>query len=161
MANSRIEGTVRFFILAGIVVALDQLTKYLLVRAIPLHTGVPIIPGFFNLVHVHNTGGAFSIFAGPGYPWRQHVLIWLTLVVVTAIAYAYGKTAKKDNWTRIAYVCITGGAIGNLIDRIRLAEVIDFLDVYVGNRHWPAFNVADAAISTGAVMLLVSLVRKR
>ncbi|MGD0400556.1 MAG: signal peptidase II [Syntrophobacteraceae bacterium] len=161
MANSRIGGTARFFILAGIVVALDQLTKYLLVNAIPLHTGVPIIPGFFNLVHVHNTGGAFSILAGPGYPWRQHVLIGLTVLVVAAIAYAYGKAGKKDNWTRIAYVCITGGAIGNLIDRIRLAEVVDFLDVYVADRHWPAFNVADAAISTGAVMLLVSLVRKR
>jgi signal peptidase II len=162
MANSRIKGMASFFILAGIVAALDQFTKYLLVNAIPLNTGIPIIPGFFNLVHVHNTGGAFSILAGPGYPWRRHVLIGLTIVVVAAIAYAYGKAGKKDYWTRIAYVCITGGAIGNLIDRIfRLGEVIDFLDVYVGNRHWPAFNVADAAISTGAVMLLVSLIRKR
>jgi len=161
MANSRIVGTAPFFILTGIVVALDQLTKYLLVNAIPLNTGIPIIPGLFNLVHVHNTGGAFSILAGPGYPWRQHVLIGLTMVVVAAIAYAYGKAGKKDNWTRIAYVCITGGAIGNLIDRIRLGEVIDFLDVYVGNRHWPSFNVADAAISTGAVMLLVSFIKKR
>ena len=161
MANSKIEGRAQFFILAGVLAALDQLTKYLLVNAIPLHTGVPIIPGFFNLVHVHNTGGAFSILAGPGYPWRQYVLVGLTIVVVAAIAYAYGKAGKTDNWTRIAYVCITGGAIGNLIDRIRLGEVIDFLDVYVGTRHWPAFNVADAAISTGAVMLLVSLVRKR
>src|SRR5208337_1872788 len=161
MANSRIVGTAPFFILTGIVVALDQLTKYLLVNAIPLNTGIPIIPGLLNLVHVHNTGGAFSILAGPGYPWRQQVLIGLTIVVVAAIAYAYGKTGKKDNWTRIAYVCITGGAIGNLTDRIRLGEVIDFLDVYVGNWHWPAFNVADAAISTGAVMLLVSLIKKR
>jgi signal peptidase II len=162
MANSRIEGTAPFFILAGILAALDQLTKYLLINAIPLNTGIPVVAGFFNLVHVHNTGGAFSIFAGPGHPWRQHVLIGLTMVVVAAIAYAYGKVAKKDNWTRIAYVCITGGAIGNLADRIfRSGEVIDFLDVYVGNWHWPAFNVADAAISTGAVMLLVSLIRKR
>ncbi len=161
MANSKVEGIAPFFTLSGIVVALDQMTKYLLVNAIPLNAGIPVIPGLFNLVHVHNTGGAFSIFAGPGYPWRQHVLIGLTVVVVAAIAYAYGKTGKKDNWTRIAYVCITGGAIGNLIDRIRLGEVIDFLDVYVGKWRWPAFNVADAAISTGAVMLLISLIRKR
>src|SRR5208282_3843175 len=104
MANSRIVGTAPFFILTGIVVALDQLTKYLLVNAIPLHTGVPIIPGFFNLVHVHNTGGAFSILAGTGYPWLRHVFIGLAIVVVAAIAYAYGKAGKKDNWTRIAYV---------------------------------------------------------
>ena len=161
MANSKIEGTAPFFILAGVLVAIDQLTKYLLVDAIPLYARIPIIPGFFNLVHVHNTGGAFSIFAGPGYPWRKYVFMGLTIVVVAAIAYAYGKVGKKDNWTRIAYVCITGGAIGNLIDRIRLGEVIDFLDVYVGSWHWPAFNVADTAISTGAVMLLVSLIKKR
>ena len=150
-----------FFILAGLLAALDQLTKYLLVQAIPLNTGMPVIPGLLNLVHVHNTGGAFSIFAGPGYPWRRYVFMGLTVVVVAAIAYAYGKIGKKDNWTRIAYICIAGGAIGNLIDRIRLGEVIDFIDVYVGSWHWPAFNVADAAISTGAVMLLVSLIRKK
>ncbi len=161
MANSKVGATASFLILAGILAVLDQLTKYLLVNAIPLNTGVPIIPGFFNLVHVHNTGGAFSIFAGPGYPWRRQVLIGLTLVVVAAIAYAYGKAGKKDTWTRIAYVCITGGAIGNLVDRIRLGEVIDFLDVYVGKWRWPAFNVADAAVSAGAVMLLLSLIRKR
>ena len=161
MANSKIDGTAPFFIFAGLLAALDQLTKYLLVRAIPLNTGMPIIPGFLNLVHVHNTGGAFSIFAGSGYPWRQYVFMGLTVIVVAAIAYAYGKIGKKDNWTRIAYICIAGGAIGNLIDRIRLREVIDFIDVYVGSWHWPAFNVADAAISTGAVMLLVSLIRKK
>jgi signal peptidase II len=161
MANSKIAGTASFFIIAGILAALDQLTKYILVQVIPLNTGMPIIPGFLNLVHVHNTGGAFSIFAGPGHPWRQYVFIGLTIIVVGAIAYAYGKIGKGDNWTRIAYICIAGGAIGNLIDRIRLQEVIDFLDVYVGSWHWPAFNVADSAISTGAVMLLVSLIRKK
>ncbi len=161
MANSRIEGMASFFILAGVLSALDQLTKCLLVNAIPLNTGIPIIPGLLNLVHVHNTGGAFSILAGPGHPWRRHVFVGLTIVVVAAIAFAYVKAGKNDNWTRIAYICIAGGATGNLIDRIRLGEVIDFLDVYVGNWHWPAFNVADAAISTGAVMLLVSLIKKR
>lgn len=161
MANSKIGATALFFILAGVLAALDQLTKYLLVEAIPLNTGIAIIPGFFNLVHVHNTGGAFSLFAGSGYPWRRYIFMGLTVLVIAAIAYAYGKVGKKDNWTRIAYICITGGAVGNLIDRIRLKEVIDFLDVYVGKWHWPAFNVADAAISTGAVMLLVSLIRKR
>lgn len=157
MANLKIEGRASFFILSGALVALDQVSKYLLAGAIPLNTGISVIPGFFNLIHVHNTGGAFSIFAG--IPW--YVFAGLAVLVVAAIAYAYGKVGKRDNWTRIAYICIAGGAVGNLIDRIRLREVIDFLDVYVGKRHWPAFNVADAAISTGAVMLAVSLMRKK
>ncbi len=161
MANSKIEGIVPFLVLTTILIALDQFTKYLLAQAIPLNTGINLIPGFFNLVHVHNTGGAFSVFAGSNSPWRPYVFIALTVVVVVAIAYAYTKTAKGDNWTRMAYICITGGAIGNLVDRIRLGEVIDFLDLYAGSWHWPAFNVADTAISTGAVMLLISLLRNR
>ena len=159
MANSKIGTTASFFILVGVLAAVDQLTKYLVVEAIPLNTGISVIPGFFNLVHVHNTGGAFSIFAGSG--WRRYIFMGITVVVVAAIAYAYGKVGKKDNWTRIAYICIAGGAVGNLIDRIVLKEVIDFLDFYVGKWHWPAFNVADTAISTGAVMLLVSLIWKK
>ncbi len=161
MAKLKIDGRIPFFIFAGLLVALDQVTKYLLVRAIPLNTGTRIIPGLLNLVHVHNTGGAFSIFAGSGYPWRRYVFMGLAVIVIAAIAYAYGRVGKRDNWTRIAYICIASGAIGNLIDRIRLHEVIDFLDVYVGSWHWPAFNVADSAISTGAVMLLVSLIGKK
>ncbi len=133
MPNSKMDGIVPFFIIAGLLAALDQLTKYLLVREIPLNTGTPIIPGFLNLVHVHNTGGAFSIFAGSGYPCRRYVFMGLTVIVVAAIAYAYGKIGKRDYWTRIAYICIAGGAIGNLIDRIRLREVIDFIDIHVGS----------------------------
>jgi signal peptidase II len=161
MAHSKITGTAMFFIPTGILVIFDQLTKYLVIREIPLNTGISVIAGFFNLVHVHNTGGAFSVLAAPGHPWRRYIFMAITVTVIAAIAYAYGKTGKKDNWTRISYICIAGGAIGNLIDRVRLGEVVDFLDFYIGRYHWPAFNVADAAISTGAVMLLISLIRKR
>ena len=161
MSTSNIARTASFIGLAGVLAALDQLTKYLLVGAIPLNTGIPIIPGLLNLVHVHNKGGAFSVFAGSESPWRQYIFIGLAVLVIAAIAYAYGKAGKKDNWIRIAYIFIAGGACGNLIDRIRLGEVVDFIDVYAGNWHWPAFNVADAALSTGAVMLLVSLIWKK
>jgi signal peptidase II len=161
MANSKIASTALFFIPALALAALDQLTKYLVVCSIPLNTGISVIPGFFNLVHVQNTGGAFSVFAGPGHPWRQYIFMGITVLVVGAVAYAYGNVGKRDYWTRISYVCIAGGAIGNLIDRFRLGEVVDFLDFYIEGYHWPAFNVADAAISTGAAMLLVSLIRRR
>ncbi|MFZ2447954.1 MAG: signal peptidase II [Syntrophobacteraceae bacterium] len=148
-----------FFLIAGVLVLLDQVTKYLLVRALPLNTGKTVIRGFFNLVHIHNTGGAFSMFGGTDSEWRPRIFILLTLIVLSIIFYAYGKVSKSDVWNRTAYTCISGGAVGNLIDRVRMGEVIDFLDFYVGNWHWPAFNVADTAISTGAVMLLISLVR--
>lgn len=162
MAKAKMGGMAFFFSLAGVLAAIDQLTKYLIIVFIPLNTGISVIPGFFNLVHVHNTGGAFSIFAGPEYTWRRFIFMGITVVVVAAIAYAYGKTGKKDNWTRIAYICIAGGAFGNLIDRIfRSGHVIDFLDFFVGTWHSQAFNVADAAISVGAVMLLISLLRKK
>lgn len=161
MANSKIAHTAFFLTLAGALIVLDQLTKYLVARAIPLNTGFPVIAGLLNLIHVHNTGGAFSLFAGGANPWRRYIFIGLAVVVIAVISYAYGKVGKKDYWTRIAYILIAGGASGNLIDRIRLGEVIDFVDVYAGNWHWPAFNVADAALSTGAIMLLVSLLRKK
>ena len=75
------------------------------------------------------------------------------------LLFAYGKLRPDDRWTRTAYALITGGALGNLIDRLRLGEVVDFLDCYVGAYHWPAFNVADSAITVGALMLVVSVVR--
>jgi signal peptidase II len=160
-SGANLTGMIPFFVIVGLLVLLDQYTKYLLVNAVPLFTGKPIIPGFFNLIHVHNTGGAFSVFAVEGSPWRQYVFIGLTLVVVACITYAYGKVGKNDWWTRASYILISGGALGNLVDRVKMGEVVDFLDFYIGNVHWPAFNVADSAISVGAVMLLISLFRNK
>jgi len=108
---------------------------------------------------VRNTGGAFSLFAGSGSSWRRPLFIILALVVVSIITYAYGKVAKSDIWSRAAYSFIAGGAVGNLVDRLLTGSVVDFLDFHAGSWHWPAFNVADIAISTGAVMLLISLLR--
>jgi signal peptidase II len=160
-SGMNLSGMTLFFAFTGFLILLDQVTKYLVVRALPINTGKPIIPGFFNLVHVHNTGGAFSVFAGQSSPLRQYVFIALTLIVVACITFAYRKVPKKDWWTRAAYILISGGALGNLVDRVRMGEVVDFLDFYVGRMHWPAFNVADSAISVGAVMLFISLFRNR
>lgn len=144
---------------AGGIIALDQLTKLLILHFLPLHSMIEVIPGFFNLVHVRNTGGAFSIFAGADSGWRQILFIGLTILVVAILLFAYWKLRPEDRWTRTAYVLITGGAIGNLIDRLRFGEVVDFLDCFVGAYHWPAFNVADSAITAGALMLAISLLR--
>jgi len=147
------------FLVAGSVVLLDQLTKLLILDLVPLYSGREVIPGFFNIVHVRNTGAAFSILAGADSSWRQAFFVGLTAFVIAILLYAYSKVKQDDRWTRTSYALIFGGALGNLIDRLRLGSVVDFLDVYVGSYHWPAFNVADSAISVGAVMLLVSLLR--
>lgn len=144
---------------AGGIILADQLTKFLVLQYMPLFDVKSVIPGFFNLVHVHNTGAAFSILAGANSVWRQIFFVGLTLFVLGLLLYVYRKVDPKDRWTRAAYALICGGAVGNLIDRLRLGEVIDFLDVYVGSAHWPAFNVADSGITVGALMLLISLLR--
>jgi len=141
----------------GGVIVLDQLTKLLVLHYLPLFDVRVIIPGFFNLVHVHNTGAAFSMFAGANSFWRQTFFVVLTVFVLAILLYVYAKLSRSDHWTRTAYALICGGAFGNLIDRLRFGEVIDFLDFYIGTHHWPVFNVADSAISVGAFMLLISL----
>jgi len=146
-------------LVAGGIIVLDQFTKLLVLQFMPLYSAIEVIPGFFNLVHVRNTGGAFSIFAGADSVWRQSLFIGLTLFVVVILLFAYGKVRPEDRWTRTAYALITGGALGNLVDRLRFGEVVDFLDCFVGAYHWPAFNVADSAITAGALMLAISLLR--
>ncbi|MCU0589264.1 MAG: signal peptidase II [Syntrophobacteraceae bacterium] len=141
----------------GSVVILDQITKLLVDRFLPLYSVKPVIPGFFNLVHARNTGAAFSLFAGSPSTLRTTLFIVLTVAVVGVVVYTYGKLNREDVWTRSALALICGGAIGNLLDRMRLGEVIDFLDLYIGAYHWPAFNVADSAITVGACLMAVSL----
>ncbi len=143
----------------GTIILWDQITKLLILHFLPLYSAIEIIPGFFNLVHVRNTGAAFSILAGASSVWRQGLFVSLTILVVIILLFAYGKLRPDDRWTRTAYALITGGALGNLVDRLRLGEVVDFLDCYVGAYHWPAFNLADSAITIGALMLVVSVLR--
>ncbi len=149
------------FLIVGSIIVLDQLTKFAILSLVPLNSGHPVIAGFFNLIHVRNTGGAFSLLAGVGSQWRRVFFIVLTLVVVAVIIYAYSKVAKEDRWTRTAYALIAGGALGNVADRVRIGEVVDFLQFYIGSYSWPAFNVADCAITTGAIMLFISLLKGR
>lgn len=151
-----------FFLLGAvvlIVLALDQATKAWVLHAMPLYSQETIIPGFFNLVHVRNTGVAFSIFAGTDSPWRVPVLTALTLVALAVIFFLYRESRPEEKAKRVALSLIAGGALGNLLDRVRFGNVVDFLDFYVGPYHWPAFNVADMAVTVGAALLVVSLLR--
>ncbi len=150
-----------FITIAAATFILDQFTKLLVLKFIPLYTAKEIIPGFFNLVHVRNTGAAFSLLAEADPTWRHIFFVSMTVFVLIFLFFSYRKVSPGDYWTRSAYALISGGALGNFADRLRFKEVVDFLDVYMGAYHWPAFNVADSAISVGAVMLLISLIRNK
>ncbi|MDY0038988.1 MAG: signal peptidase II [Desulforhabdus sp.] len=151
----------QLFLIGSIVIFFDQLTKILVVKFLPVYSSASIIPGFFNLVHVRNTGAAFSFLAGDLSGWRQMFFVAVSIIGIGVIIYIYRGLRKEDKWAKVSLALIFGGAAGNLVDRVRLGEVIDFLDVYVGSYHWPAFNIADSAISIGAVVLLLHLLKSR
>ena len=137
------------------VVGADQLTKLLVVHSFALYESREIIPGFFNLTYLVNNGAAFSILAGQPALWRQAFFITATAIALILIGVAQRSCGRQSMVYSLALALIAGGAIGNLIDRIRLGYVIDFLDVYAGSYHWPAFNVADSAICIGVALFLI------
>ncbi|WP_084056320.1 signal peptidase II [Desulfacinum hydrothermale] len=150
-------------LLAGVasaVLALDLFTKELVLRFLPLYSQREILPGFFNLVHVRNTGVAFSFFAGGDSAWRPKLLAGVAVAALAVIFFLYRQCRTEERLKRLALSLIAGGALGNLVDRVRFGEVVDFLDFYLGPYHWPAFNVADMAVSVGAGLLLCAMIRR-
>jgi signal peptidase II len=139
------------------VLALDQITKQWMATRLPLHETKPLISGFFNLVHVRNRGMAFGIMNRPGADWGSLLLIGATLGALALLLFWFYKLKPEDMGTAYPLSLILGGAAGNLLDRVRLGEVIDFLDFHIGPYHWPAFNVADSAITVGTIWLALSL----
>ena len=152
---------VRLACFAGTIIFLDQATKEIVLRSIPLNTARPVIDGFFNLTHIHNPGGAFGLMADLSPLMRSIIFLFISSLAVGLIFYFYKKTPAHYAWLSAAFALIFGGAIGNLIDRIRFGKVVDFLDFYLGNLHWPAFNIADSAISVGIGIFLYHLVFKK
>ncbi len=144
--------------LSAAVVALDQATKYLVTRHFELHEAVEILP-FFSLVLVHNTGAAFSMLHDAG-GWQRWGLSALAVAVSIAIMLWLPRLRMPSWRLPLALALILGGTLGNLCDRLALGYVIDFLDFYIGTRHWPAFNVADSAITVGALLLIVDTLRR-
>ncbi|RJP95210.1 MAG: signal peptidase II [Desulfobacteraceae bacterium] len=137
---------------ATLVVALDQLTKWLVIRHLPFYSEKTIIPGFLNLIHIHNPGGAFGIFAKNQGTLQSLMFIGIALVAMILILYLYKKTPAEYPLLSMGLALIFGGAFGNLIDRLRIGKVIDFIDVHIRTLHWPAFNVADSAITVGMLI---------
>ncbi|MCP4188267.1 MAG: lipoprotein signal peptidase [Gammaproteobacteria bacterium] len=137
-----------------LVVGLDQATKLIAEAQLPFHQTVSVIP-YFDWYLTYNTGAAFSFLAEAG-GWQRWFFA-ITSIVVSAVIFVWlRKLERDDHLTAIALCLILGGAIGNLIDRIYLGYVIDYIQVWLGSYPWPAFNIADAAISVGAAILILS-----
>lgn len=150
-----------FSIVVSCVVVIDQITKALILVNLPLGDFITIIPGFFNLNHVHNPGGAFGLLAHVGEPWRSMLFFGAGLMALVLLLYFYHKTPRSFLFLRCGLSFIFGGAIGNLIDRIRFGEVVDFLDFYLAGHHYPTFNIADSAVSVGVAIFVFHIVFKK
>ena len=135
----------------------DQATKSLVERALPEHALVPILPGFFNLTHVKNAGAAFGLFSDPPALWKTALLVAVSLALVATVVGILWKSRPLPWETSVGLALILGGALSNLLDRIRMGLVVDFLDFHLGSYHWPAFNLADSAIVVGAGFLILEL----
>jgi signal peptidase II len=146
---------VAYLVLIFCTIVFDQVTKAWVVDSLRLYESVVIVPGFFNLVYVTNSGAAFSLLANVDSPWRHYFFLGVGSLAMVGLSIAYWKLRKVNKYYTVALALIVGGAAGNLIDRIRFGAVIDFLDVYIGGYHWPAFNVADSAICIGAGLFLI------
>jgi signal peptidase II len=138
-------------------VVVDQVTKAIIRHTLPLGASRSIIPEFLDLTHVQNTGAAFGLLNATDFPYKPFIMIAIAAVALVAIAAYATQLGFHERIARFGLALILGGAFGNLIDRAIAGYVVDFVDVYWGTTHFWAFNVADAAITTGAVLVLLDM----
>jgi signal peptidase II len=142
------------------ILLLDQCTKYIIVQKFRLYQGVEVIHGFFNIIHVRNTGGAFGIFGGERGGIGSILFVVVSLIAIGAIVFLFVKTKENEKTLTLSFSLILSGAMGNLIDRLQYGEVVDFLDFHLSAYHWPAFNVADSAICIGIGLMALELLTR-
>ncbi len=145
------------FLIAVLVVAVDRLSKWLVATRISLHDSVLVLPGFFRLTHVQNSGAAFGLFADSASQWTAAILILFSVLALVVVSALLWKNSHSMTTTGVGLALILGGAVGNLWDRLLNGHVVDFFDFYLGSYHWPAFNVADSAIVIGALLLVAEI----
>jgi signal peptidase II len=151
----------RAYAIAAAVFAVDRLTKWIIETRVGVMDAIPVIPGFFDIVHARNPGAAFSLFADWSSPVRTAALIAVSLSALGLIGWMLRKSAEHSLPTSIGLSLILGGALGNVFDRIRTGAVTDFLDFYAGSYHWPSFNAADSAIVIGSGLLILDMLRPK
>jgi signal peptidase II len=150
-----------YLLLAAVLVLADQATKAVVARTVELYRSVPVIRGFFNITRIHNKGAIFGTFSQTN---NSVIFVLLTAASIAALGfviYFFFKTPSSDALMKIALTLIMAGALGNQFDRLVRGHVIDFLDFYIGQAHWPFFNVADSCITVGAGLMMVALFRSK
>jgi signal peptidase II len=145
-------------VIAIAAILLDRVTKVIIEMTLPSNDAITVIPGFFQITHVHNRGAAFGLFAESTSEWRTAMLVGFSTIALGVVAYLLWKSDHTLPSTAIGLSMILGGAIGNLWDRITRGQVTDFLHFYIGSHIWPDFNVADSCIVVGAMLLMFEIV---
>ena len=157
MSSAALRGF--YFAVAALVIGADRLSKVLIRRHVELNYGnVPVVPHFFSLTHVENTGAAFSLLADWPPAVREPLLVSFSVIALAVVCYLLWNSARRFTWTGLALALILGGALGNLYERVLYGRVTDFLHCYIGAYSWPDFNLADSAIVIGTTLLLMELV---
>lgn len=141
-----------------VVLGIDQATKLYIDRTLDLHTSISVVPNFFNITYVRNKGAAFGFLADTSY--RLPFFFLISIIAVIVIIGVFRKLRSDQTMAAVSLAMIFAGALGNLSDRVRLGEVIDFLDAHWYQHHWPAFNVADSAICIGVFLLAIDMFRE-
>jgi signal peptidase II len=154
-----VPGRSAYLWIAGVIVALDQVTKALVDDFMTLHESRTIVEGLVRLTYVQNRGAAFGILSDAGLPYQSLMFSVVSLLALLAIALYAWRMPVQSRLPQTALAMVMGGAVGNLLDRARLGYVIDYVDMYWGPHHWPAFNVADSAITVGVALLVIDILR--
>jgi signal peptidase II len=154
-----LKGKRPYLLLMLALIALDQASKWLVTRAVPLEGTRDVVRGFLRLWHVRNSGAVWGFFQGHDGGLIPKIITGLAVVALLIVLFFFLRAGREMKLELVAYAAILGGALGNIVDRLRLGYVVDFLDVYVKNWHWPTFNVADSCITVGVLLLALSLWR--
>jgi len=147
-------------LISSAVLVLDQITKFWVHQTMALYQSIEIVPHFVSLTYLRNTGAAFGLLAGGRSPLRTIFFILVSALAIGCIFYLFKTLRPQQKTMAVSLSLVLGGAIGNLVDRIYMGEVIDFIDLHWYQLHWPAFNVADSAITIGVGLLFVQMLRK-
>ncbi len=157
--TSKLQGRLPYFLLVAVTLILDRWTKALIQSRFELNESANLVDGFFNITYVRNTGVAFGIFSSISSPAKSALLSVFTAIAAIVVVVYSVRSPVRNRLLQAAYGLILGGALGNLYDRLAYGYVVDFLEFYVRSYHWPSFNVADSAISTGVVLLAIEIIR--